>query len=136
MTQLPNKLDCDVANIAQIFSVGQKQLLCLGRALLQNCKFLVLDEATASVDMATDSFIQECIRTKFPDTTVITIAHRLHTIANYDKVIVMKKGKIAEVGTPYELIVRGGEFSEMVEHTGQSASSIKKIARESEKRIS
>ena len=91
----------DVTNISEVFSVGQKQLLCLARALLRKNKFLVLDEATSNVDMATDHFIQDCIQTKFVDTTVITIAHRLNTIADYDKVIVMDKGTIAEIGTPH-----------------------------------
>ena len=69
--------------------------------MLRNNKFLVLDEATSNVDMLTDHFIQNCIKTKFKNTTVITIAHRLNTIADYDKVIVMDKGRIIEVGSPY-----------------------------------
>jgi ATP-binding cassette subfamily C (CFTR/MRP) protein 4 len=64
----------------------------------------VLDEATSNVDMVTDQFIQNCIKTKFQETTVITIAHRLNTIADYDKVIVMDRGMILEIGTPYELL--------------------------------
>ena len=73
----------------------------MARALLRKNKFLVLDEATSNVDMQTDSFIQKVIREKFTDTTVITIAHRLNTIADYDKVIVMKRGKITEQGAPW-----------------------------------
>ena len=83
-----------------MFSVGQRQLLCLARALLRRNKFLVLDEATSNVDMQTDSFIQKVIRENFINTTVITIAHRLNTIADYDKVIVMSRGKIIELGSP------------------------------------
>ncbi len=64
----------------------------------------MLDEATSNVDMTTDHFIQNCIKTKFQETTVITIAHRLNTIADYDKVIVMDRGMILEIGTPYELL--------------------------------
>ena len=81
--------------------MGQKQLICLARALLQRNKFLVLDEATSNVDMKTDAFIQKVIREKFKNTTVITIAHRLNTIADYDKVIVMRKGQIVETGSPW-----------------------------------
>ena len=91
-----------------MFSVGQRQLLCLARALLRKNKFLVLDEATSNVDMQTDSFIQKVIREKFAKTTVITIAHRLNTIADYDKVIVMKRGKIVEQGEPWELVNKKG----------------------------
>jgi ABC-type multidrug transport system fused ATPase/permease subunit len=75
--------------------------------------------------MATDRFIQNCIKTKFKDTTVITIAHRLNTIADYDRVIVMSAGEIAEIGPPYELILKKGVFAEMVDHTGRNAEIIK-----------
>ena len=93
-----------------MFSVGQKQLLCLARALLRKNKFLILDEATSNVDMETDHFIQNCIHTKFATTTVITIAHRLNTIADYDKVIVMRQGEIVEEGAPWKLIEKQGIF--------------------------
>ena len=109
--------------------MGQKQLLCLARALIRKNKFLILDEATSNVDMETDHFIQECIHSKFETTTVITIAHRLNTIADYDKIIVMSKGKVTEIGSPYELIEKGGMFAEMVSHTGRNADLIRKIAK-------
>ena len=91
---MPEGLSTNISNIAEVFSVGQKQLLCLARALLRRNKFLILDEATSNVDMATAQCIQDCIHTKFANTTVITIAHRLNTIADYDKVIVMSRGRI------------------------------------------
>ena len=83
--------------------------------------------------METDRIIQECIQKQFKDTTVITIAHRLNTIANYDKIIVMDKGKIVESGKPLELIEKRGLFAQMVEHTGKNAELIKKIAKKSSK---
>lgn len=99
--KLPDKMETVISNNSETFSVGQKQLLCLARALLRKNKFLVLDEATANVDMQTDALIQKVIRECFAGTTVITIAHRLDTIADYDKVLVMRKGKVAEEGSPY-----------------------------------
>ena len=102
---MEKKLNTDVSNTSQVFSVGQKQLLCLSRALLRkNHKFLVLDEATSNVDMRTDELIQNILKTKFKQCTIITIAHRLNTIADYDKIIVMHRGKVMEVGSPHELI--------------------------------
>ena len=128
---MEDKLETNISNVSEVFSVGQKQLLCLARALIRKNKFLVLDEATSNVDMQTDHFIQNCIHTKFADTTVITIAHRLNTIADYDKIIVMDRGRIIETGSPYELICSNGLFAEMVDHTGRNADLIRKIAKES-----
>ncbi|XP_060074035.1 multidrug resistance-associated protein 1-like [Ylistrum balloti] len=85
-------------------SVGQRQLLCLGRALLHKNKILILDEATAAVDMETDELIQQTIQTEFSDCTVLTIAHRLNTIMEYDRVMVLDKGLITEFQTPRVLL--------------------------------
>lgn len=93
--QLPLKLQTDISNTSEIFSVGQKQLICLARAVLRHNKLLVLDEATSNVDMRTDDFIQRTLKQRFRDYTIITIAHRLNTIADYDLVIVMDKGRVA-----------------------------------------
>ncbi|CAH4036336.1 unnamed protein product [Pieris brassicae] len=85
-------------------STGQRQLLCLARAALARRAVLVLDEATANVDSETDRQIQNTIRTKFSNSTVLTIAHRLNTVMDYDRVIVMDKGRVVETGHPYELL--------------------------------
>ncbi|KAJ2058589.1 ABC transporter C member 13 [Coemansia sp. S146] len=96
------------------FSSGQQQLFSLCRLLMRKRKVLVLDEATADVDLETDRKMQELIRSEFSDCTVLTIAHRLDTIMNSDRIIVMEKGEIAEIGPPQKLIASGGMFAELV----------------------
>ena len=97
-------------------SAGQRQLVCMARALLREARVLVLDEATASIDMETDDVIQRTLRERLDGVTVLTIAHRLNTILDYDKVIVMEKGRLAEMGSPQELKGRPeGKFRALLE---------------------
>ena len=100
-------------------SVGQRQLVCLARALLKKSKILVLDEATAAVDPETDELIQNTIRKEFIDCTILTIAHRINTIIDYDRIIVLDKGKLAEFDTiPNLLQDKKGIFHSLVQEAG------------------
>uniref|UniRef100_A0A7S2SS28 ATP-dependent transporter ycf16 n=1 Tax=Rhizochromulina marina TaxID=1034831 RepID=A0A7S2SS28_9STRA len=105
-------------------SVGERQLLCLARALLRSSKLLVMDEATANVDPETDAKIQQVIRQELSNATVITVAHRLGTIVFYDKIMVLKAGEIAEYDSPIELLRQGeeSEFYHMCRKTGDMES--------------
>ncbi|KAK3735751.1 hypothetical protein QZH41_000623 [Actinostola sp. cb2023] len=97
------------------FSVGETQLLCLARALLQRCKILVLDEATANVDYKTDQLVQQVIREKFGNCTVLSIAHRLNTIMDYDRVLVLDRGHVVEYDSPTILAANSdGVFAQLL----------------------
>ena len=99
-------------------SQGQRQLLCLARAIVSRPKIMVLDEATSAVDMATDVLIQRSIREEFEDSTLLVIAHRLSTIADFDMILVMSDGKAVEYDTPRNLLANRGAFWDMVEQSG------------------
>jgi len=137
-----HKLDTLISSGAAIFSVGQKQLVCLARAILKPSKVLIMDEATANMDYDTDNFLQDKIGERFENSTRFTIAHRLTTIASYDKVLVLSKGRKVEFDEPYKLLVQNigdeemtnfdGHFSIMVQNTGPiSSQQIFEIARNS-----
>ncbi|KAE8695494.1 ABC transporter C family member 9 [Hibiscus syriacus] len=109
------KLDATVTENGENWSVGQRQLLCLGRALLKKSSILVLDEATASVDSATDGVIQKIIHQEFKDRTVVTIAHRIHTVIDSDLILVLSDGRVAEFETPAKLLEREDSlFSKLI----------------------
>ncbi|EDV26685.1 uncharacterized protein TRIADDRAFT_22415, partial [Trichoplax adhaerens] len=117
--QLPGKLDSNVSEAGSNFSIGQRQLLCLGRAILRKNKILVVDEATANVDFNTDEFIQKSIKTKFQHSTVITIAHRLNTVIECDRIMLFRDGRLVEFDHPFALLQNmNSEFAKMVMSIG------------------
>jgi len=105
------------------FSCGERQLICLARALLRQSKVICLDEATANIDIKTDATIQQVMKTEFADRTVLTIAHRLNTIATHDRILVLDAGQLVEFGSPAELLAKGdgGKFWALVQELGESA---------------
>ncbi|KAJ3128571.1 hypothetical protein HK098_003997 [Nowakowskiella sp. JEL0407] len=116
----PFGLDAIVSEGGDNWSNGQKQLICLSRAMLKNCQIIILDEATASIDLATDNFIQTALRKEPLNTkTILTIAHRLNTVIDYDKILVLDHGRIVEFDSPATLLENpNGHFTSMIEETG------------------
>lgn len=127
---MPGGLDSKVSDDGSNFSMGQRQLVCLARAILRNNKILILDEATANVDAETDNLIQTTIRNQFADCTVLTIAHRLHTVMDSDRVLVMDDGRIVELGHPHDLLSdENGFLRGLVAQTGnQTARHLLEVA--------
>ncbi len=105
------------------------QLLCLARALIREANVIYIDEATSNVDIDTDALIQRTIRSEFAHGTVLTVAHRLNTIIDYDRVLVMGAGRLLELGSPAELLAMpGSQFSALVDETGPSSSAFLRAA--------
>ncbi|XP_078079204.1 ATP-binding cassette sub-family C member 2 [Mustelus asterias] len=115
---LSSQLQHEVSEGGENLSVGQRQLLCLARALLRKSKILILDEATAAVDLETDDLIQSTIRREFAECTVLTIAHRLHTIMDSTRVMVLDAGRIIEFDAPSTLLRSQGHFCSMAKDAG------------------
>uniref|UniRef100_A0A1D1ZGM2 ABC transporter C family member 8 n=1 Tax=Anthurium amnicola TaxID=1678845 RepID=A0A1D1ZGM2_9ARAE len=121
VSNLPNLLDSSVSDEGENLSAGQRQLFCLGRILLQRNKILVLDEATASIDSATDAILQRVIKEEFSSCTVITIAHRVPTVTDSDMVMVLSNGEVVEYDKPSRLMESNSAFSRLVaEYCGPS----------------
>lgn len=117
-----NDLTSPISEGGLNLSQGQRQLLCLARAIVARPRVMVLDEATSAVDMATDALIQRSIREEFTEATLVVIAHRLSTIADFDRILVLGDGRVAEYGTPRELWERDGGkgvFRGMCEESGE-----------------
>jgi ABC-type multidrug transport system fused ATPase/permease subunit len=115
-TSLSSRITEGGLNLSQ----GQRQLLCLARAIVSRPKVMVLDEATSAVDMETDALIQKSIREEFGDCTLVVIAHRLSTIVDFDKILVLGEGKVVEFGRPKELWENAeGAFRSMVDESGE-----------------
>lgn len=124
---IPDGIEALVAEGGSNFSVGQRQLLCLARACLADSRIVVLDEASANVDQATDELLQRTLRERFASATIIAIAHRLDTIMDYDKILVLGGGHAIEFGAPAKLLqLEFGAFSSMVESTGPSMAELLK----------
>jgi ABC-type multidrug transport system fused ATPase/permease subunit len=130
---LEGGLSHEVLEGGENFSVGQRQLLCVARALVRKPKILLLDEASAGIDMKTDELLQTMIRDVFHDSTIITIAHRLNTIIDYDRVIVLDHGRLTEYAEPGKLLESSatGLFASLVDATGaKSSRRLREIASE------
>lgn len=118
---MPNGLDTSILEGVQNFSVGQRSLICLARAILRKNKILILDEATANLDTATDHLIHKTIREHFSHCTVVTIAHRLHSIMDCDRVLVIDAGKIVEFDHAHCLLQNNeGFLTKLVNETGST----------------
>ncbi|KAJ3256052.1 hypothetical protein HK103_005735 [Boothiomyces macroporosus] len=138
---MPEKLEAPVSEnggksflISANWSVGERQLICLARAILRDTRLIVMDEATSSIDLRTDQLIQKAIRAAgglFSNATVVTIAHRLHTVIDYDYIMVLEAGQLVEFGPPRELLSKKGSdahFSRMVDEMGkQAADSLRRM---------
>lgn len=119
-------LDQKVQDDGENFSLGEKQLIALARSLVRNSKILILDEATSSVDYETDAKIQNTIIREFDRCTILCIAHRLKTILNYDRILVMDQGRVVEKGTPWTLYRKNGLFKQMCDKASISAADFQK----------
>ena len=125
INKMKDKLQTIVSESNNLFSVGQKQLICLARAILRQTKILVLDEATANVDLETDNLIQKKLRDGFKHSTVLIIAHRLATIIDADRVLVMSGGTQQEFDHPFKLLAMNDSDTTITNSDGYFANMIK-----------
>jgi ABC-type multidrug transport system fused ATPase/permease subunit len=119
VSSMASQLDSQVGDNGNLFSVGQRQLLCLARAILKKTRIIVMDEATASLDLETDQRIQSALRNSFQDCTVLCVAHRIRTVMNCDKILVLERGKVVEFDRPETLSSnRSSRLSSLIEMDG------------------
>jgi len=131
VASLPARLEAEVAEGGSNFSIGQRQLLCMARALARRCHILVMDEATAAVDSETDRLIQISLRAAFRHATVLTIAHRLHTVIDSTQVMLLAQGRLVELGPPHDLLSdQTSAFSHLVDATGEASAAALRAAAE------
>ncbi|KAJ3154725.1 Canalicular multispecific organic anion transporter 2 [Geranomyces variabilis] len=122
VAKLDKGLSGEVLQGGENFSAGQRQLICLARALLRKTHILVLDEATAAIDVETDTFIQKTIREEFQNCTILTIAHRIGTVMDSDRIMVLERGRVAEFDTPANLLRnKKSMFYSLAKEAGQIA---------------
>jgi ATP-binding cassette, subfamily C (CFTR/MRP), member 1 len=121
-------LQMHVAHMGGNFSLGQQQLICLARAMLNSSRLLLLDEATAALDADTDAAVQRVLRANFADRTMVTIAHRLDTIIDSDKILVMDAGRVAEFDSPFNLLNRDSIFGQLCQQTGAQYEALRAAA--------
>ncbi|KAL3283206.1 hypothetical protein HHI36_006355 [Cryptolaemus montrouzieri] len=126
-----NGLNLPITEGGHNLSTGQRQLICLARALIKRNRIIIMDEATANVDPYTDALIQKTIRTRFSDCTVLTVAHRLHTVMDSDKILVMRAGRVEEYDHPHVLLSNtDGFLYRLVKATGDNTfASLQKVAK-------
>lgn len=117
-------LDSFITELGKNYSVGERQLICLASALLKECHFLIMDEATANVDNETDEIIHKVLSEHFKDYSLITIARRLKTIFNSNRIVVMESGRIVEIGSANELMKREGYFFELMNYQTNQVNSV------------
>ncbi len=110
---MPEGYDTNIGENGSFLSGGERQRISIARALLKNAPVVLLDEATASMDAESETLVQEALSTLLAGKTVLVIAHRMRTVANADKIVVLDGGKVAEQGTPEELLRNQGVFSRL-----------------------
>ncbi|KAI9219886.1 P-loop containing nucleoside triphosphate hydrolase protein, partial [Blastocladiella britannica] len=128
------RLEAPVSENGENFSLGERCCLCLARAMLGDKRILIMDEASASIDLETEKTITDSIREHFAGITILTVAHRLHTVIDYDRVMVLDHGKVVEYASPAELLRRPESiFKGLVDETGPaSAALLNRLAVEAE----